>query len=81
MISEWIDVNDKLPEKGADVLVAIQDIDNHFHTEIRWRSVYDDVIVDDNGFAIYPPVEERVLAWLPIPVYKVENLPIPKLKV
>lgn len=73
MISEWIDVNDRLPNKYEHVLVVMQDKDNHFHTEIRWRSVYDDVIVDDNGFAIYPPVEERVLAWLPIPVYKVEK--------
>lgn len=73
MISEWIDVNDRLPNKYEHVLVVMQDKDNHFHTEIRWRSVYDDVIVDDNGFAIYPLVEERVLAWLPIPVYKVEK--------
>lgn len=70
---DWISVNDWLPEKGDDVLVVIQDKDNCFHTEIRWRSIHDDVIVDDNGFAIHPPVEERVLAWLPIPVYKVEK--------
>lgn len=68
---DWISVNDWLPEKGYDVLVLIQDKDNHFHTEIRWRSLNDDVIVDDNGFAIYPPAEERVLAWMPVPVYKV----------
>jgi hypothetical protein len=39
------------------------------HVEIRWRSIYEDTTVDENGFAIYPPVESKVLAWLPIPIY------------
>lgn len=73
MISEWIDVNDRLPERGEDVLVVMQDVDGFTHTEIRWRSIHDDVVVDENGFAIYPPVEEIVLAWLPIPTYTKKN--------
>lgn len=67
--TKWIDVNDRLPERDEDVLVVMQDKDKVEHIEIRWRSSYDDVTVDDNGFAIYPPVEEEVLAWLPIPKY------------
>jgi hypothetical protein len=62
-------VKDRLPEKDTNVLVVIKDSDNLVHTEIRWRSIYDDVLVDENGFAIFPPVESRVLAWLPIPNY------------
>lgn len=69
MISEWIDVNDRLPERGEDVLVVMQDVDGFTHTEIRWRSVHKDSVVDKNGFAIYPPVEEIVLVWMPIPKY------------
>lgn len=69
MISEWIDVNDRLPERGEDVLVVMQDVDGFTHTEIRWRSIHKDSVVDENGFAIYPPVEEIVLVWLPIPKY------------
>lgn len=65
----WIDVNDRLPERGDDVLVVMQDTDKTEHVEIRWRSIHDDVIVDENGFAIYPPVEQKVLAWLSIPNY------------
>jgi hypothetical protein len=64
----WIDVNDRLPEMGEDVLVVMQDVDCFTHAEIRWRSVHKDSVVDENGFAIYPQ-EERVLAWLPIPKY------------
>lgn len=70
---EWIDVNDRLPNKDENVLVVMQDTDKTVHVEIRWRSIYDDVLVDENGFAIYPPVEQRVLAWLPIPNYKKEQ--------
>lgn len=66
--TRWIDVKDRLPEKNEDVLVAMQDPDDTVHVEIRWRSIYDDVVVDENGFAINPS-EEKVLAWLPIPSY------------
>lgn len=65
----WIDINNRLPEKGEDVLVVMQDADKEIHIEIRWRSIFDDVIVDENGFVIYTPVESRVIAWLPIPNY------------
>ena len=51
MISEWIDVNDRLPERGEDVLVVMKDVDGLTHTEIRWRSVHKDSVVDKNGFA------------------------------
>lgn len=70
--TKWIDVKDKLPERGCDVLVAIQDPDDTVHVEIRWRSIYDDVVVDENGFAIYPS-EEKVLAWMPLPKYKMNT--------
>lgn len=66
--TRWIDVKDRLPEKDEDVLVAMQDPDDTVHVEIRWRSIYDDVVVDENGFATYPS-EEKVLAWMPIPNY------------
>lgn len=65
--TKWIDVKDRLPEKDENVLVVMQDTDKAVHIEIRWRSIYDDVIVDENGFAIYPPVESKVIAWMPIP--------------
>lgn len=67
--TKWIDVKDRLPEKDTDVLAVIKDSDNLLHTEIRWRSIYDDVLVDENGFAIYAPIEKEVIAWLPIPNY------------
>lgn len=66
---KWIDVKDRLPNKDENVLVVMQDTDEEIHVEIRWRSIYGDVIVDENGFAIYPPVESRVIAWMPIPNY------------
>lgn len=66
--TKWIGVNDRLPERGEDVLVAMQNSDDSVLIEIRWRSIYDDVVVDENGFSIYPS-EEKVLAWLPIPTY------------
>lgn len=69
MISEWIDVNDRLPERGDDVLVVMKDIDGLTHTEIRWRSIHKDSVVDKNGFAIYAPIEKEVIAWLPIQNY------------
>jgi hypothetical protein len=71
--TKWIDVNYRLPNKDENVLVVMQDTDKTEHVEIRWRSIYDDVIVDENGFAIYPPVESKVIAWLPIPNYKKEQ--------
>lgn len=67
--TKWIDVKDRLPEKDTHVLAVIKDSDNLVHTEIRWRSIYDDVLVDENGFAIYAPIEKEVIAWLPIPNY------------
>ena len=66
--TKWIDVNDRLPDEDENVLVVMQDSDKDLHTEIRWRTIYDDVICDENGFAIYPP-EKRVFAWIPIPKY------------
>lgn len=71
--TKWIDVNDKLPNKDEHVLVVMQDKDKAVHVEIRWRSIFEDTIVDNNGFAIYPPVEKQVLAWLPIPKYYNNN--------
>ena len=70
--TRWIDVKDRLPEKDEDVLVAMQDPDDTVHVEIRWRSIYNDVVVDENGFAIYPS-EEKVLAWMPLPKYKMNT--------
>jgi hypothetical protein len=67
--TKWIDVKDRLPEKDTQVLAVIKDSDNLVHTEIRWRSIYDDVLVDDNGFSIFAPIEKEVIAWLPIPNY------------
>lgn len=67
--TKWIDVSEMLPEKGDDVVVVMQDVDGFTHTEIRWRSIHKKSVVDKNGFAIYSPVEERVLAWRPIPKY------------
>jgi hypothetical protein len=64
----WIDVNDRLPEMGEDVLVVMQDVDCFTHAEIRWRSVHKDSVVDKKGIVTYP-LEEEVLAWLPIPNY------------
>lgn len=72
-ITKWIDVKDRLPNKGEDVLVVMQDTDKAVHVEIRWRSSFEDTIVDNNGFAIYPPIEKQVLAWLPIPKYYNNN--------
>lgn len=67
--TKWIDVKDRLPEKDTQVLAVIRDSDNLVHTEIRWRSIYDDVLVDENGFSIFAPIEKEVIAWLPIPNY------------
>lgn len=67
--TKWIDVKDRLPEKDTHVLAIVKDTDNAVHTEIRWRTIYDDVLVDENGFSIYAPIEKEVIAWLPIPNY------------
>jgi hypothetical protein len=67
--TKWIDVKDRLPEKDTHVLAVIKDSDNFVHIEVRWRSIYDDVLVDENGFVIYVPIEKEVIAWLPIPSY------------
>lgn len=66
--TKWIDVNDKLPERGCDVLVVMKSIDGSTYAGLRWRSIYKDAVVDENGFVIYPS-EKEVLAWLPIPSY------------
>lgn len=52
----WIDVNDRLPERGEDVLVVMQDVDGFTHTEIRWRSVYKDSVVDKTDLQ---PIHQR----------------------
>lgn len=67
--TKWIDVNDRLPNKNVQVFVVIQDKDEEVHVGIKCRSIYDDVFIDENGFAIHPQVESKVLAWLPIPKY------------
>ena len=66
---KWIDVKDRLPEKGKDVLVAMKESDGNICVTFGWRTIYDDVIVDKNGFSIHPPLEVEVLAWMPIPKY------------
>lgn len=71
--TKWIDVKDKLPEKGCDVFVVIKGKDDSTYAGLRWRSEYNDVVVDENGFAIYPS-EKEVIAWLPIPdIFKITN--------
>lgn len=67
--TNWVDVNDRLPNKNKNVFVVIQDTNEEVHVGIRCRSIYDDVLVDENGFVIYPPVESKVLAWLSIPKF------------
>lgn len=66
---KWIDVKERLPEKEESVLCMVKRCDGYISPEIRWRTMYDDVVVDENGFAIYP-IEKKVLAWMPIPEYK-----------
>jgi hypothetical protein len=67
--TKWIDVKDRLPEKDTHVLCVIADTDGEIHTEIRWRTIYNDVLVDNHGFVIYPSVEKEVIVWQPIPQY------------
>lgn len=66
--TKWIDVKDRLPERGCDVLVVMKGIDGSTYAGLRWRSEYKDAVVDEHGFVIYPS-EKEVLAWLPIPSY------------
>lgn len=68
-INNWIKVEDKLPQKGQDVLCMVELEFEVCVPAIRWRSIYDEAIVDRNGFNIYPH-EIRVVAWLPIPKYE-----------
>lgn len=65
---KWISPKDKLPEKEKDVLCIIRNVHNETHPIIRWRSMYDDAVVDSNGFVIYP-TEIEVIAWMDIPDY------------
>lgn len=65
--TKWIDVNDRLPEKDEYVLCAIQC--DEVEVRIGWRTIYDDVVVDKNGFSILRPYEVEVLAWMPLPKY------------
>lgn len=66
----WIKVTEFLPEKGNDVLCMMRTADGKTIPVIRWRSEYDDTVVDSNGFIIYNPVEVEVIAWMEIPKYK-----------
>ena len=71
--TKWIDVKDKLPERGCDVLVVMKGKDNSTYAGLRWRSEYKDAVVDEHGFVIYP-LEKEVIAWLPIPdIFKITN--------
>ena len=67
-MDQWIKVEDKLPQKGQEVLCMVELEFEGYVPVIRWRSVYDEAVVDRNGFNIYPH-EIRVVAWLPIPHY------------
>lgn len=69
---KWIDVNERLPEKDVHVLCAIEYVDGDIGVTVRWRTIYDDSVADENGFAIYP-IEKKVLAWMPIPEYEPNN--------
>lgn len=69
MISEWIKVNESLPEKGKDVLCMMRTFEDTTIPVIRWRSEYDNTVVDSNGFTIYEPIEVEVVAWMNIPKY------------
>ena len=66
---QWINVEDSLPEKDTDVYCIIEYNDGELWANVRWRSIFDDTIVDDHGFVIYPHVEKRIVAWMPIPDY------------
>ena len=65
----WVDVKDSLPETDVSVLCMMEYEGGDIFPVIRWISGYDDVITDENGFALYP-AEVRVVAWMEIPEYK-----------
>lgn len=67
--TKWIDVKDRLPEKNEHVLCVMEYVDGTIDAVIRWRTTWQDVECDSNGFAIYKPLDKVVLAWLPIPSY------------
>jgi hypothetical protein len=67
--TKWIDVKDRLPEKNEHVLCVMEYVDGTIDAVIRWRTTWQDVECDSNGFAIYKPLDKEVLAWLPIPSY------------
>lgn len=69
----WIKVNESLPKKGKDVLCMMRTDEGKIMPVIRWRSEYDDTVVDSNGFTIYKPTEVEVVAWMEIPKYKHSN--------
>lgn len=68
--TKWIDVKERLPKKDETVLCAVEHLDGEIHTELRWRTIYDDVQMDENGFSLFTDIEKRVLAWMPLPEYK-----------
>lgn len=65
---KWINPKDKLPEKDKDTLCIMRNVHGETYPTIRWRSPYDDSVVDSNGFVIYP-TEIEVIAWMDIPDY------------
>lgn len=69
----WIKVTESLPEKGKDVLCMMRTDEGETMPVIRWRSEYDDTVVDSNGFTIYKPTEVEVVVWMEIPKYKHSN--------
>ena len=70
---DWIKVTESLPEKGKDVLCMMRTDEGKIMPVIRWRSEYNDTVVDSNGFTIYKPTEVEVVAWMEIPKYKHSN--------
>lgn len=63
--SDWITVEERLPEPNADVMVSVQE----FGKDAR-VSVSVDCILDDNGklpWGTYCNATERVLAWKALP--------------
>lgn len=70
---EWVDVKDNLPETDVSVLCMMEYEGGDIFPVIRWISGYDDVITDENGFALYP-AEVRVVAWMEIPEYNRQRI-------
>ena len=67
--TKWIDVNDRLPGKGEEVLVAMKESDGRIYVCFGWRPNHNLTTVDKNGFRIHQPLEVEVLAWMPLPKY------------